>query len=308
MTQAFEWLILRLSSALGAHTFEVKGFIAVTLVSLICGAVGSQVVGNRMAFFSDALAHCAFAGLALAILCIAFAFGNIREEQNLDWIVPSVMVGFGAAMGISIAFVREKTGLASDTVIGVFFAGVIGVGALLFGAVKRVTNKDPEIFLFGGPNYVTESDLLRLLGLGVITIIVLVLRYNEMVFTSFNASLARSRRIPSRLNNYLFIILLALVVNLCLQTVGILLVNAMLIVPGATASNLSRNMRQMFWWTIALSLISGIGGLWLSNVVVIPLRGELMNPGASGCIVVLSVLAFGLSMIVSPWLRGKQSR
>lgn len=307
MTHALEWLIVQLSNALGTHTFMVKGALAVILVSLICGSIGSLVVGNRMAFFSDALAHCAFAGVACAIVAIALVVGG-RPKDETRWVIPLVMASFGTIMGVSIAFVREKTGLASDTVIGVFFAGAIGVGALIFGQVKQLTGMDPEALLFGSPYFVREGDLLTLFALAILTIVVLVLYSNQMIFASFNPSLARSRRIPLRLYNYVFIVLLALVVNLCLQAVGILLINAMLIVPGATASNLSRNMKQMFWWTVGLSLAAGLGGLWVSNTVVVELRGVTLNPGASGSIVVLSVLAFAVSMIISPWIRGRQTR
>lgn len=308
MTHALDWLIIQISDFLSTDTFVVRGTIAVILVSLICGSVGSQVIGSRMAFFSDALAHCAFAGVALAILSIAFVSGGQRDDDALSWVIPLAMVAFGAIMGISITFVREKTALASDTVIGVFFAGAIGVGALLFGALRLITNRDPESLLFGSPNYVRDGDLVRLVILGIVTAVTLVCRYNQLVFASFNPSLARSRRIALRLNNYLFVVLLALIVNLCLQAVGILLINAMLIVPGAAASNLSRNMRQMFWWTIAISLATGLAGLWLSNTVVFTIRGVPINPGASGCIVVLSVVAFAVSMVLSPWIRGQQSR
>src|SRR5438874_12715981 len=91
--------------------FQVRGTLAVMLVGLICGAVGSLVVGNRMAFFSDALAHCAFAGVALGIL-VALGTGGAAGE---GWLVTTVMVLFGAVVGLLIAFVRERTALANDT-------------------------------------------------------------------------------------------------------------------------------------------------------------------------------------------------
>ena len=130
--------------------------------------------------------------------------------------------------------------------------------------------------------------------------------YNQLVFASFNPSLARSRRIALRLQNYLFIVLLAVIVNVCLQAAGILLINAMLIVPAAAAVNVSRNLRQMYWWTIAISLIAGLGGMWLSKYQL-PIRGVKIPLGTSGCIVLLCVLAFVISMFVGPWLRSRRS-
>src|SRR5205809_4788399 len=100
--------------------FNVRGLLAVIMVSLICGSVGSLVVGNRMAFFSDALAHCAFAGVGLGLL-IGFLRGAVKEEAFYQWGIPLLMVGFGILVGVGIAYVRKKTALANDTVIGVFF-------------------------------------------------------------------------------------------------------------------------------------------------------------------------------------------
>jgi zinc transport system permease protein len=211
-------------------------------------------------------------------------------------------------VGLAITYVREKTGLASDTVIGVFFAGAVGFGAILFGVLKQLTNRDADMYLFGSPNFIRAVDLLALFILALITAAFMVLRFNSLVFSSFNPSLARSRRIPLRLYNYVFVVLLALIVNLCLQAVGILLINAVLLVPAATASNISRNMRQLFWLTMGLSLATGICGQLLSAYVSVSVQGKDIPLGAGGCIVVLSVLAFALSMFLSPLVRGRQTR
>lgn len=286
----------------------LRCLFAVVLISLICGAIGSLVVGNRMAFFSDALAHCALAGVTMALL-IGVLLSRPKGDPFFEWVVPLIMVAFGILVGLAIAFVREKTGLASDTVIGVFFAAAIGLGALLFTTLSRRAYSNPEAFLFGYLLNVDENDLVLLLLLTLITTAVLVPMYNQLVFTSFNVSLARTRRIPTRLCNYLFIALLALIINLSLRVVGALLINAMLVVPAATASNVCRNMRQLFWTTTGLSLAVGVLGLWLSFEVRIPVEGSPDDPltfNSSGTIVVLSVIAFFVSMVIGPRLRGQQ--
>jgi zinc transport system permease protein len=253
-----------------------------------------------MAFFSDAMAHCAFAGVALGIL-LTFFIGTPADHESYRWIIPLVMVGFGALIGIGIAFVREKTSLASDTVIGVFFAGAIGFGAMLLTALEKRRAFSPEQFLFGSPFFVEEADLLYLAILLILTVLLLVQRYNHLVMASFNPSLARTRRVALRLNNYLFIVLLALIVNLSIRAVGVLLINAMLIVPAATASNLSRNLRQMFWLTVLISVGAGLLGLWLSSTIRVRLGpGDTVQFGPSGTIICLSVLAFFASMLAGP--------
>jgi zinc transport system permease protein len=274
-----------------SYSFNVNALIVVVLVSVLCGAVGSLVVGNRMAFFSDALAHCAFAGITLGLIS-ALAMGLTQDSI----IIPIVMVVFGVAIGIAIAFVRERTGLGSDTVIGVFFAFAVGFGGMLFNALSNRT-MNPEAFLFGSPLFVHIQDIVALILLGLALVFILMRRYNHFVLTSFNPSLARSRQVPLEWCNYLFIILLALIVNLCLKAVGALLINAMLVVPAATAANFGRNLRQMFWGSIFVSLFVGIGGLWVSNTFSLNLgRGQVLEFGPSGSIVVLGVILFFISV------------
>jgi zinc transport system permease protein len=303
LLDAIQQLMILIRDALGTDLFIVEATVAIVLVSLICGSIGALVVGNRMAFFSDALAHCAFAGVALGII-VAILSGVGKDDDKLDWILKLVMIVSGVLFGVGIAYVREKTTLASDTVIGVFFAAALGLGAVLLPALKIISNKNAEQFLFGSVLNVSELDLLLLMVLAVVMGIALVLRYNQLVFASFNASLARSRQIPMRLHNYLFIILLAVIVNVCIQAVGILLINAMLIVPAATAINLSRNLRQMFWWTIGISLAAGFGGMELSSNphTRFILRGTPVQTGTGGWIVLLCVAAFGVSMVIGPWV------
>src|SRR5262245_36831234 len=137
-------LIILTANRLGIENyFVLKAFLALVLVSVICGSVGSLVIGNRMAFFSDAIAHCAFAGITLGVLLLILTRPGARIEDD-DWLVPGVFVSFGVVIGVMIAFVREKTSLANDTVIGIFFAGAIGFGAILFGALAPRVRLSPE--------------------------------------------------------------------------------------------------------------------------------------------------------------------
>jgi len=282
-----------------AQFYIVRGLLAVILISLICGSVGSLVAGNRMAFFSDALAHCAFAGVALGFL-IALSRGVTSQTEFYQWVTP-VMVGFGICIGLGIAFVREKTTLASDTVIGVFFAGALGFGAILLNIVSRRKYFSPENFLFGDLMNVQPIDIVYLAILAVVTLLVLGWMYNDLVFASFNPSLARSRQVRVRLCNYVFIVLLAVVINMCLQAVGVLLINALLIVPAATAGNVCRNMRQLFWTTVGLCLMVGIVGQWLSWEISVSIFPDESSGsfGVGGVMVVLSVVLFFLSLLWS---------
>src|SRR5438552_9534045 len=151
-------LIDRAANTLNIARYELLAFVVVVLVSTICGAVGSQVVGNRMAFFSDALAHSAFAGISLGLISL-FLLGVHDKDPMFAWFVPLFMAAFGCVVGIGIALVREKTALASDTVIGVFFAGALGVGAITLGNMKLFTVMNPEVVLFGSTNNVNPVKI-----------------------------------------------------------------------------------------------------------------------------------------------------
>lgn len=308
---AFEWLthlIEAVANAADAPFYMVKALLAVVLVCLVCGMVGSLVVGNGMAFFSDAMAHCAFAGITIGYLSVLFTLG--RAPANPDpadaaWraeltalVVPLVMIAFGALVGAAMVHVRERTALENDTVIGVFFAGAIGLGAALFTVLRNENPQfNPENFLFGSVFLVQEPDLVFLAVLLVLTTGLFGWRYNPLLFASFSPSLARTRRVNRLLNDYLFIVLLALVVNLSIKAVGALLINALLVVPAAAAANVARNLRQMFWLTVAFCVGSGLVGLWVSTVLQVPAHGgQTLKFGPSGTIVTTCVLVFFLTM------------
>lgn len=302
-----DWLVIEFSKlwpegSFFSVAFQVYGLLAVLLVSVTCGAVGSLVVGNRMAFFSDALAHTAFTGVALGLLT-GLAIDAHRDSDFYQFGIPLIMVGFGMTVGLLIALVRDRTGLASDTVIGVFFAGVVAFGTMVMKALSRSGGYFVvENFLWGDPIAATGRDLLVLSVLALLTFGMLLVMYNSLVFASFNPSLARSRNISLQLSNFAFIVLLALIVNLSQKVVGVLLINGMLIVPAATAGNLCKNMRQLFWTTIAVSVAAGGLGMWLSTQEL-SYRGRELSFGSSGIIVLMSVLFFTASMTVVPWCR-----
>src|SRR5437868_11376690 len=116
LDQAIE-AVTRLDTGGGffAHAFNVRALLALLLVSLSCGAVGSLVVGSRMAFFSDALAHCAFAGISVGFLIFQGLVANRDPGAFWEWVTP-IMVAYGCVVGLGIVYVRGRTGLASDTV------------------------------------------------------------------------------------------------------------------------------------------------------------------------------------------------
>ena len=212
-----------------SYDFNIYATLGILLTCLVCGSVGVVVVGNRMAFFSDALAHCAFAGVSLGLIMGALAD---FPDASVEGFVTLIMVAFGVVIGLGIAFVRERTGLASDTVIGVFFAFAVGVGAVLTNVFsRRFRFFNIESFSFGSPLAGQASDIFFLALLLLVTVAVLLFFYNDLVLASVHPSLAKSRGVRVRLLRYVLVVLLAMIVNLCLRVVGVLLINGLLIVP-----------------------------------------------------------------------------
>jgi zinc transport system permease protein len=284
---------------------NVYAIVATLLVSLVCGSVGPLVVGQRMAFFSDALAHCAFAGVACGLL-VGMIVGVAGREFR-EWIFI-IMICFGVGVALLMVFVQETSGLPSDTIIGVFFAGAIGLGAIFLKTVGGHATINLEDFLFGDPLGLKAWHVVLFFFLALATWVVLTWSYNTLVFTSFNKSLALSRGMLVRLQSYLFVVLLALIVNVCQYIIGVLLVNALLIVPAATAANFARNMRQLFWGSILLCLAASWGGIALAWEIELPdplAPGHRLQFGVGGMIVVLCVLFFIASLRLGPVFKNR---
>jgi zinc transport system permease protein len=297
-------LIAWLAQQAATDLFVVRSILTLLVMCVLCGMIGAMVVGNRMAFFSDAMAHCAFAGVALGSLSV-IATQGAWDKVTAAWLVPLVMVGFGTAIGAGMVYVRDTTGLANDTVIGVFFALALGFGAMLVRLLQEVARVNLETFFFGNLYSVLDSNLVLLCLALVLVTAVFLWRYNQLMFASFNPSLARTRRMGVAVNNYLFVMLLALVVNLSIQAVGALLINALLVVPAAAAANVSRNLRQMFWLTVGFALASGGLGYWASRTFHLSVGSARdVEFAPSGVIVVASVaIFFGSMVVVAVWNR-----
>jgi zinc transport system permease protein len=236
--------------------------------------------------------------VALGLLGYAI-LGNIRKADDVNqWVVVAVMIATGVLTGVCMEYVRERTGLTNDTVIGVFFAAAIGFAALLIPALRREVRIDAEAFLFGSVVFISPADLLLLLILAPVTACFVAIFYNTLSFSSFSPQLARSRGLWTRLAGYLFIGLLAVVVNASIKAVGALLINALLVVPAAGAANVARNLRQMFWITLAASVGAGILGFMMS-LREVTLNGKNLPLNSSGAIVLSSVAWFFLTIPVA---------
>jgi zinc transport system permease protein len=229
--------------------FMQQALVGLVLLAPMAAAMGVQVVSFRMAFFSDAISHSAFAGVALGLIF----------SVNPHWTMPL----FGLLVGLGIMAVQRHSALSSDTIIGVFFSAAIAFGLAVVSRDRTVA-RDLQRFLYGDILTIGDGEILGLIGLFVALMVFQAWGYNRMLYIGLNPTLAKAHRVRVALCQYMFAGLLALIVMFSVWAVGVLLVTAMLIVPAAAARNFARCAGGLFWWSLLVSVTSAIAGLLIS--------------------------------------------
>ncbi len=258
-----------------AYPFIQRALIASVLVGMLCPFVGNFVVLRKMSFFSDAISHSAFAGIAVGAL--------LGIDLSLSSIVMAVIMSF------VIAYLSERTSLSHDTVIGVAFSGVIATGMLIMGMMKGY-RADLFSYLFGDILAVTMADLFIIMSVGILAVVTMLVFFKSFLQITFNRDLAQVEGINVRFFEYLLFFIIAIVVTVSLKIIGIILVTSLIIVPAAAAKNIASNMRQLFSYSSLFGVISGILGL----------AGSVYLDTASGpTIVLVSIGIFILTMLKS---------
>lgn len=229
--------------------FMQRAMVALLLLAPMCAAMGVQVINFRMAFFSDAISHSAFAGVALGLIL----------GLDARW----TMAGLAVLVGLGIVAVGRRSSLSVDAIIGVFFSATIAFGLAVVSRERGVA-RDVQRFLYGDILTLTETDIALLIGLGAVLAVFQIVGYNRLLYVGLSSALASAHRVRVRVYQYVFAALLALVVILAVGAVGVLLVTAMLIVPAAAARNFARRAGGMFWWAMGVALTSAVVGLVIS--------------------------------------------
>ena len=231
-------------------SFMKNALLAVLLMAPLFGLLSTMIVTGRMSCFSDALGHSAFTGIAIGCICGVAA---------PTW----VAVIFAVVFALLFSFVRSRSNQAADTLIGVFSSGAVALGifiATLGGGSFTKYNK----YLIGDILSVTPGEI-GILALVVLAVVVFWAIYsNRLTLTAIHPQLAASRGIAANLNQTIFTVLIAVVVTLAISWVGLLILNSLLVLPGASARNISRNLRQYHGFSVLFALIAGICGLCIS--------------------------------------------
>lgn len=258
MTELIEFL---------SYGFIQRALIAGIITAIVSAALGVFVLLRRMSFFSDAIAHASLLGVALGLLL------------NINMTVGAIAVSI--LIGISIASMAKDRTLASDTIIGVVFSSSVALAVFIISLMDSVS-VDLTSLLFGDILAVSKVDIWFTVVVAVLTIIFIRVFSKSMLKMIFNRDLAGVESKTVEMMDYLFLALLAVVIAVSLKIVGAILISALIIIPAATAQNISRNIRQMFVISIIVGIVSVILGMFFSFI--------FDSPSGSTIVLVSSVL------------------
>ncbi len=261
--------------------FMQRALLAGVMIGFLASYLGVFVVQRGMGFLGNGLAHAAFGGVALGLL--------LGREPLI------IAVPFTVAIALAITWVRQRTALTSDTVIGVFFAAAMALG-VIFLSLKREYSADAFAYLFGSILSVTVTDI-WVTGLVMIFTLACQPLWGRWAYATFDRDLALTDRVPVLLDDYILTVLIAVTVVVAVKVVGIVLISAFLVVPAAAARLMARRFAVMTVLSVIIGVASVIIGLWLSYQLDLP----------SGATIVLLQTAIFLTSLAVGRLAGAGS-
>ena len=254
--------------------FMKNALLAILLMAPLFGLLSTMIVTGRMSFFSDALGHSAFTGIAIGAIC------GIAAPI---W----VAVIFSIVFALLFSYVRSRSNHAADTLIGVFSSTAVALGifvATLHGGSFTKYNK----YLIGDILSVTPAEI-GMLALVLLAVVIFWAFYsNRLALTAIHPQLAASRGIPVGMSQTVFTVAIAIVVTLSISSVGLLILNSLLVLPAAASRNVARNLKQYHLLSVLFALISGLVGLTLSYY---------LGTSAGAAISLMLALIFSISFI-----------
>lgn len=231
------------------YEFMKNALYAILMITPIFGLIGTMIVNNKMAFFSDALGHSAFTGIALGIL--------LGIQNNVI-----SMIIFAVIFALLLNKINDSRIASKDTVISVFSSTAIALGLVLL--TKNGNYTEISNFLVGDILNIVPKEIIFLAIVALIVILFWIFGFNKLLGMSVNSTLAKSKGIHVKLIENIFVILVAVIVMISIKWIGILIINSLLILPAASSRNISKNMRQYHLWSVIFSICSGISGLIIS--------------------------------------------
>lgn len=261
----FQWI---------SHNFMKNAFIAILIITPLFGILSTMVVSNKMSFFADSLGHGAFTGIAVGIL-----LGGINPMWGATL--------FSICFAIAITVIKNKGTSSTDTIIGVFSSSSIALGLVLMSFSSSLSKFSS--YLVGDLLSITQDEIILLVFVFITVIILWALIFNKLLVTSLNTSLANSRGMNTLLIEIIFTCTIAVIVTLTIRWVGLLIINSLLVLPAASARNISKNIYQYHLFSIIIAIFSGITGLIISYY---------LNTVTGATIVLVSSVIFFITLII----------
>jgi zinc transport system permease protein len=261
------------------YDFMKNALLAILIITPLFGILGTMIVNNQMAFFSDALGHSALTGIAVGII-----FGI--TDTNIS------MVLFAMAFALVLNQIKRRKTVSTDTVISVFSSLSTALGLVILS--KGGNFSKYSSLLVGDILSITPVELGFLIMIFGVTLFFWGFAFNKLHAVSINETLAKSKHIKVAFIDNLFVVIIALIVMLSIKWVGILIINALLILPAAASRNLSVNMREYHAFSVLISIFSGILGLILSYY---------NNTATGPTIVIIAAVLFFITLALKPFLK-----
>mgnify|MGYP000910755761 FL=1 len=255
--------------------FLQNAIVTAVVIGVVSGAVGCFIILRGMSLMGDAISHAVLPGVAISyILGINFFVGAII---------------FGLLSSIIITFIKNNSIIKGDTAIGITFSSFLALGVILIG----IANSSTDLFhiLFGNILAVQDIDKWLTIGVSIAVLVVIVLFFKELLITSFDPLMAKAIGMKVNFYHYLLMVLLTLVSVTAMQSVGTILIVAMLITPAATAYLYTNSLRKMIILSSSLGAVSSVLGLFI---------GYSFNIAVGSSIVITSSIIFAISFLVSP--------
>ena len=262
-------------SALGQYNFLQAALITSILVGVMCGVIGSFIILRGLSLMGDAISHAVLPGVAVAYML------------GINLLLGASIFGILAAM--LIGYVASHSKLKNDTAIGIVFSAFYALGFVLISLAESSSNL--HHILFGNVLAVSDRDLITTTCVLIAVILFIVIFYKELLITSFDETFARTYGLRTQMVHYALMLMLTLVTVSSLQTVGIILVVAMLITPAATAFLWTNKLHWMLVDSAIFGALASLIGLFLSYS---------LNWSSGPAIVLVAAFIFGVSFIFSP--------
>lgn len=262
------------------YEFIQRALIASITIGISCGLIGTYIMLRRMSLIGDALAHAVLPGVVVSFM--------VAGKSEIALFIGAVVSGIVTVL--LIGFVNRNSKIKEDTSIGIIFTGAFALGILLVSQLKQV-HIDLSSYLFGDVLGVSTGDITLSLIIMVVIILCILLFYKQLLLTSFDPTMALTIGISTTIVHYMLMTLLSMSIVAGLQSVGVILIIAMLITPPATAYLLSNNLKKILFLSPMFGTISAVAGLYLSYH---------FNFASGASIVLVAVALFLLAFLFSP--------